>query len=56
MEIEEKVAEMVEKKALIPLALTFAREVGATMQLEVNACNGDRTTVSPDGCVWSDPS
>ncbi len=56
METQEKVAETNKKKTLVPLALTFAREVGATMQLETNACNGDRTTVSPDGCAWSDPS
>lgn len=44
-----------EECSFVPFGAMFAQEVPGTSELEINSAAGDHTTVSPDGCAWSDP-
>ena len=53
--LSQKGGYMESKLELQPLMSLFQEEMAQDCQLETQAFAADTTTVSPDGCAWSDP-
>lgn len=54
MKSDKRLSEKKEK-SIKPLAPVFQVRVTSGLKLEENSFAGDTTTVSPDGCAWTDP-
>ncbi len=46
---------MKEEIEVKPLGIMFEREVTDETKTDTEASSAEHSTVSPDGCIWSDP-